>query len=125
MTVNLDAQGNDNALGFTLSFDPARLHFVGASLTGKLSKGMLLLNSTKAASGLLGLALALPAGTVLPAGKQPVVELIFQALPTAKSGKTTLTFNDDIVKGELTDAKATTQPISFQNGVVLINGKGK
>src|SRR5207248_2931227 len=45
VSVNLEAQGNENALGFSVSFDPSKLTYVGASLGAGASGATLNVNS--------------------------------------------------------------------------------
>ena len=56
------ANGNENALGFSVSFDPSKLTYVGASLGAGASGATLNVNSGHAGSGQLGFALALGSG---------------------------------------------------------------
>jgi len=123
VTVSVTAGGSENALGFTLAFDPARLRFMSARLVGKAIKATLNVNTLQAGKGSIALALALPPGTHFTAGQQAVVELTFQAAKTAAQGDVALTFSDGIIKRELTDTRANTMPALFQNGAVRITGK--
>ncbi len=66
--INLVAQGSENALGFSINFDPTLLIFTGVNLGGGASGATLFSNTNLAGSGQLGLALALPAGTTFGAG---------------------------------------------------------
>src|SRR5574341_1016266 len=61
VTVNVElvAQGNENALGFSLNFNPNELSFVNVSLGADASAAMLNSNTMQAANGRLGFALAL------------------------------------------------------------------
>src|SRR5262249_55824660 len=66
--IELVAQGDESALGFSVNFDPAQLRFVSA-VAGKDASGATLnVNSSQAANGRLGLALALPAGQTIQPG---------------------------------------------------------
>ena len=56
--VQLVAQGNENALGFSLSFDPALLSYRGETLGTAGLGAALLVNTSQAASGRVGFALA-------------------------------------------------------------------
>jgi hypothetical protein len=102
VSVNLAAQGNESALGFSLSFDPAVATFVGGSL----------------GSGASGATLYLRPGSTLPAGNQQLVRLTFQA---GSSGTFTPAFADQPVSREISDASANPLPASYVNGSIGIN----
>lgn len=104
ITVKLAAEGNENALGFSLQFDPARLQLVSATVAGNLSGASLNINDTQSTAGRLGFVLAVPAGQSFPAGNVALVQLTFGALAT--TGVTTLQFGDQPVFREIVDATA-------------------
>jgi hypothetical protein len=119
VSVTLTAQGNENALGFSLSFDPTLATFAGATLGGGGSGATLYVNSSQAASGRLGFALALSTGASYPAGAKELVRLNFQATPAA-SGGFAAAFGDLPVPREVSDAGANALPVSFMNGNVTV-----
>src|SRR5262245_47187832 len=75
--VKLEAQGNENAFGFSVTFDPIKLRFKSATRGADVSGGILNVNSNQANNGRIGLALALPASKVFVAGEQELVVLHF------------------------------------------------
>ncbi|MGH9852081.1 MAG: hypothetical protein ACREBD_19770, partial [Blastocatellia bacterium] len=79
VTIELDAQGNENALSFSLNFDPAQLQFVSATAGRGVTGALLNVNLSQAASGRVGLVLALPAGQVIAAGSRQIVVVTFDA----------------------------------------------
>src|SRR5262249_59940915 len=58
--IELVAQGDENALGFSLSFDPAVLGNPQAGLGGDASGATLNTNTSQVGGGRLGVALSLP-----------------------------------------------------------------
>jgi YD repeat-containing protein len=70
VAVELMAQGNENALGFSLSFDPAVLSNPTVAPGSGAAGAALNLNLSQIAQGRLGLGLALPAGQMFAAGTQ-------------------------------------------------------
>src|SRR5439155_11377000 len=65
--IQLLAQGNENALGFSLNFDSSLLAFNEVVLGGNVPSGAALVLNTNGGSGRLGLAIALPADTTFNA----------------------------------------------------------
>ncbi len=70
--VLLEAQGDENALGFSVSFDPTAFTYTGASLGANAAGASMDMNATQATSGKLGLrpALCPPAPLSPPAAKR-------------------------------------------------------
>jgi hypothetical protein len=120
VSISLAAQGNENALGFSLTFDPARAVFSSASLGADGSGADLYVNANQAASGQLGFALALGAGNSFAAGTRELIKLNFQAAPAA-SGSFSPTFSDQPVPREVSDAAANALPASYVSGSIVSN----
>jgi len=118
----LDAQGDEAGLGCSLSFDPRRLAFRAARLVGNPAL-TLQVNALHAAAGTLGLACLLPPPQALRPGRQALVELTFQALPTAPAGTTPLRFSDTLLPRELATPTAHTLPTTYLAGSVHITTK--
>ena len=97
------AVGNENALGFSLSFDPKLLTFYRAT---PIAGATLTLNTKQIAQGNLGILVSLPAGQTFPAGEVSIVNLAF--LPQGGEGetKTRLVFNDQVISCEIADVNA-------------------
>jgi len=119
VSVNLQSQGDENALGFSLSFDPARLTYAGASLGGAANGAILNINSNQLASGKLGMALALSAGTAFAAGSDELVKVTFRASSVA--GNWPVAFIDQPIHREVSDVAAVTLVADFVNGTVTIS----
>jgi len=77
LNVKLQAVGDENALGFSLSFDPQQWRFIAARLGSDADQATLLVNSAEAAQGRIGIALALPSGQTFRAGNDEAVILQF------------------------------------------------
>jgi hypothetical protein len=73
------AQGDENALGASIAFDPTSATFLGGSVGARASGATLYLNSSGAVDGWLGIALALGPGAALPAGNSELVRPSFRA----------------------------------------------
>lgn len=103
--VKLRATGVENALSFSLNFDSSAWRFVSAKTGRNTKQATLLINSTEAAQGRVGFALALPAGNVLRAGNNDLV--VLQFAPIRRSRKPlNPAFGDFPVARSLVDDKA-------------------
>jgi uncharacterized protein (TIGR03437 family) len=118
--LELEAQGGENALGFSLSFDPAQLRFLTAAPGRDASGATLNVNTSQAANGRIGVLLALPAGESLAAGVRQLVVLSFAAASSGASTSAPLTFGDQPVARELADVNARVVPASFNSGAVTL-----
>ncbi len=112
LTVSLDAEGTESAVGFSLLFHPARWRFVSAELTAETSGATLIVNSEKAARGRIGIALALPNGRAIAAGEQSIVTLNFEPLSNADEALI-FNFSDSPVAREIADSHANRLQADF------------
>ena len=119
--VQLMASGSENAVGFTLNFNPAQLTYVSAALGAQAADAMLNTNATQIAAGKLGLALAKPAGVRWAAGTQEIVTLTFTVNASLAGGTVAaLTFGDSPVLREISDATAQALPGGYQGGAITV-----
>ena len=118
VVIELDAEGSENALGFSLNFDPTRLRFVTAALGRDATGATLNLNTNLAEKGSIGVALALPAGQTIPTGRRRLIVMNF-ALGTGIE-TTAVNFGDSPVTRELSDANANSLPAVFTGGSVTL-----
>ena len=105
VTVELEARGDENALGFSLVFDPTRFRFVSARAGDGARGASLNVNDRQAARGRLGFALALPAGQTLAAGPQQVVVVTLAPL-SGGGAVAAVGFGDLPIAREVVDAEA-------------------
>ncbi|HTH47537.1 MAG TPA: LamG-like jellyroll fold domain-containing protein [Candidatus Limnocylindria bacterium] len=103
--VTLIASGEENALGFSLSYDPAVLKFVGAVKGAGGQKASLNVNTRPTADGKAAVALTLNPGSKFPAGALEVARLQFMAIGGG-SGTATVAFTDLPVVREVADVLA-------------------
>jgi uncharacterized protein (TIGR03437 family) len=114
VAVSLDARGDENALGFSLLFNPSQWRFVSA-IAGRDVGGVTLhVNVNEAARGRIGLAIALPAGQTFDSGAREIVILQF-APRLAEPSETALAigFGDQPVAREIVTAEARALPGDF------------
>jgi|GEM_PF-2160055 len=123
VTVRLDALGSENALGFSIQFDPAQLHYESAQLGPDAAGVSLLSNTGGIASGRLGFMLGKPLQETFPAGTLDILLITFTAIdPGAGTVEAPLTFTDNPVAREVVDAAAGVLPAGWLPGTVTITG---
>jgi hypothetical protein len=116
--TRLVAQGDENAMGFSVAFDPTVLTFASATNGGNAAGALLNVNTNRLNIGRVGIALSLSVGSKFPAGTQEVIKLTFLAAPSA-TGTTPLTFTDTPIFREVSDITATALPTAY-TGVNLV-----
>ncbi len=104
--IGLDAQGDENALGFSLNYDASAMRFSEARLGGDARSATMLANRNRSDSGRIGLALALPPGETFTRGPNFVVELEFVAFKKGEESNSAIEFVDQPIRRELVDVKA-------------------
>ena len=116
----LEAQGDENALGFMLSLDPAALTINTVKLVSGLGGASLPVNTTQSGLGRLGLVLALPTGQSFGAGARQLVEVRLTAAAGA-NGAFPITLTDQLATRCVSDALAEELPAEYLSGTVTIN----
>ncbi len=116
--IVLVANGNENAVGFSLNFSPTQLTNVGVTLGTGATGGSLQFNS--GAPGTVGIAVALPSGSTFAPGTQEVAEVSFISAVSATAYSSQLTFGDQPTKRQVSDAKANPLAVNFTGGQVTI-----
>ncbi len=124
--IQLNAQGTECALGFSLNFDPTVLSFNSAQLVGTAQNAALSTNTSRLAGGHIGIALMMnptagqPLGT-FPSGISPIVALSFTAIDQGTNTVTTsITFGDTPVVCDVVDANANELPATYDAGNVTV-----
>jgi hypothetical protein len=120
VSVNLYALGDENAVGFSLSFDPSQFTYVGTSLGSDAQKAALDLNTIQASSGRLACVLALPTGASFASGRNEVLKVILQPVSSAV-GSYPISFLDQPVHREISDPTAEVLETAYANGTVIVN----
>jgi len=104
--IELDAKGNENALGFSLNFDSAKWRFVSAAIGRDASDATLVVKANEAIKGQIGIALALPPGRTFVAGRRRVV--VVTLIPTSDGpvAPSAIEFGDWPIARDVVDTKA-------------------
>jgi hypothetical protein len=114
ISIELDAQGDESALGFSLDFDPAQLQFVAATAGSDAGRANLQANLSQLSGGRLGVALALPPGEALPAGRRQVAVLLFSPATSDSANPIALGFGDTPVAREVVDVQAGSLDATYE-----------
>jgi hypothetical protein len=117
--VNLQAQGDENALGFSLIFDPTVVRYSSAIKGGGAGSSTFVVNTNQVAAGKLGIALALPPGSRFASGTKEVAKVTFVALAPATNYS--VTFADQPAIRSISDTNANALPASYVNDSLVIN----
>jgi uncharacterized protein (TIGR03437 family) len=123
LAVYLDSSGTENAISFSLHYDPALLRFAGAELGGASGKASLMVNIRRLESGRVGFVLALPAGESLRAGPSELLMVRFTAAPGGSPAASRVSFGDEPVAREAVDADAQRVPASWADTVVTATSR--
>ena len=119
LALEFEAQGDENALGFSLNFDAAKLRFVSATLGSGAAGAALNLNTNDAANGRVGLVLALPAGQTFAVGLRQLLTVTL--MPATNAGGTmTVTLGDAPVSREVVNAAAQGLTANWQAATVTV-----
>ncbi|MBL8189997.1 MAG: hypothetical protein JNK38_18425 [Acidobacteria bacterium] len=120
VAVAFEAQGGENAFGFSLNFDSSQLRFVSATLGKDAVNATLAVNANQIANGRVGIVLALPGGQSFAVGIRELVTLNFMAVAEGNPEMTALGFSDLPVARELADVNARVLPVNFTGASVKI-----
>lgn len=108
--IELDSQGNENAVGLSLSFNTAQLNFVSATKAADATNATLNVNSSSATNGRIGVVLAQPSGQTFASGTPQLIVVTFAA---ATNGSIVVSSGDQPVWREIVDTSGNTLPASF------------
>lgn len=121
LPIQLEALGSENALSFSLSFDPSILQFESAALVPGLAGPSLILTTNRLGAGKLGIFVGLSGYETFQDGTQRVVNVGFKVAPVTNSLVTAITFGDDPTYREISDVFVDTLWSAFSPGMVSIS----
>ena len=116
MPVELLAAGDENAVGFSLDFDPAQMTAAGVAPGGALHGAALNFNTNQ--PGHVGVVVAQPNNAVFGFGTQEVARIQFLLGP--QPGTNTPVWSDVPITRELVDTNANSLTVQFLPGAVGI-----
>ncbi len=115
LTVDLQSQGNENSIGFSLGYNSALAFNPQVSLGVDAANASLIVNNSIA--GRLGVILALPAGQTFATGNRQLVKITFNTAVTSLFS-TPLYFSDSPILRKTADANASGLPTSYYDGLI-------
>ena len=118
--IILQSAGDENALGFSVSFDAGLLTFTSAVLGTSASGAALTVNDSQKAGGKLGILVGYPAGRKFNAGQRQVVVLKFKAGTVSANRTGTISFGDQPVLREVADVTAGALACGYYDGNVAV-----
>ncbi len=117
-SIELVSQGDENALGFTLNFNPALLTYQSGALgSGVLVGAAFFINPVFAASGRVGITLALPTDQKFAAGVRQAFTVTFGVAGNA-TGTTQISFGDNPTVRDVSDANGNSLPSNYTAGTL-------
>lgn len=119
-SVELVAQGNENALGFSLNFDPAVFSNPIATIGSGASGASVNINTLQAGNGRLGIALAMSTGQTFAAGTRQLVVVTLTIAGNAPAGTSPITFGDAPIAREVSDVNANVLTTLFTQGTITV-----
>ena len=117
LSIMLDAQGAERAIGFSLRFDPTSWRFDSAIAGSDAAEALIHVNAGvnagQSASGRIGVALALPAGQTLAAGAREFARVRFVPVSPSTENSIAVAFDDLPVAREAADANANVLQLRY------------
>jgi hypothetical protein len=118
--IEINAQGDEGAIGFSLAFDANLLGQPQVSLGMSLVSGTITLFTDPPGNGRIGILLSFPPGEPLPAGNKQILLVRFSVAAGAPAGETAVGFIDQPTMRTVLSAGGTTLPASFLSVPVKI-----
>jgi subtilisin family serine protease len=120
LPVELVSLGEENALTFTVVFDPAVLSLVSAGPGTGAGGALLLVNAAEATAGRVGVGLAMGAGERFPAGTLQLLELVLDLAGSAPTGTSPVSFGDRPALCQVAGPDAVPLPVIRWGGGVTV-----
>ncbi|MBI1760082.1 MAG: hypothetical protein HYR56_01470 [Acidobacteria bacterium] len=117
-SIELVSQGDENAIGFTLNFNPALLTYQSGALGSGVGAGAsFFINPVFAGSGRVGITLALPTDQKFAAGVRQVFTVTFSVAGNA-TGTTPISFVDNPTVRDVSDANGNSLTSNYTAGTI-------
>ncbi len=119
--IELDAQGDENAVGLTINYNPAHMTFVRATLgTGvpQPSNPVLNINTSQIGLGRIGMVLGLRAGTSFGVGTKQLLVVTFTVPLNGNQNTSIVSFGDSPVGRAVVNTNADNVTATFNQGQI-------
>jgi hypothetical protein len=121
MPVEINANGVENAVTFSLSFDKSILAFTGVEPgSGLPENSFILINTNSLGTGRVGISVALEPGTALPEGVAQLLLLHFDVATLQNPAVVSIQFVNDPVPRQVANKNAELVAAEFQSGTISI-----
>lgn len=120
VNIELDSLGNENAIGFSLSYEATQLSFVSATTGADAAGATLNVNSAQTSQGRIGMAMALPAGQNFTAGTRRIIAVTFLAPANGTANAIPIAISDQPIAREVVNPNAEVLTTTWTNGSVSI-----
>ncbi|MDX2030385.1 MAG: proprotein convertase P-domain-containing protein [Blastocatellia bacterium] len=121
--IELDSKGDENAISFSLTFDPAVLANPQALPGADAANAQLGSNANQAQQGLFGLTITLPAGQKFATGARRIANVVFDVLSLPTTAATSVGFGDQPVARSTLNTNGTPLSSQYADGAIRI-GQG-
>lgn len=121
LVIEFDALGDENAVSFSLNYNPAHIAFVRAQLgSGVPTQGepVLNINTAQLGSGRVGFAIALRGGRVFSAGTRQLLIVTFTVPTSGNQNTSIVSFVDDPIRNEVVNANADPVEATFSQATL-------
>ncbi len=118
--VSFYSEGNENALNFSLKFDPTLLSNPQVTLGSDTATGTVNVNTSQTAQGHVGVQVALQQGQHFGTGAREVAKVTFAIKANPGVGATVVEFGDDPVVRGIVDASGNAVVGTYAAGNVII-----
>jgi Cohesin domain. len=123
--VNLVASGSENALGFNVAFDPTQLTLQGIAKGSAAGSTVMNVNTNQAATGRLGVTLALNSGNVFASGTNQIAKLSFKVLNQASGNLEVAFAATNPVVEQVCDINAGVLNASYTSAIISVQSGPK
>lgn len=118
LTLELVSQGEENAVSFTLEFDPDALEYRDFAPAGEPDRCILVLNTSQLADGRVGVVFSLSPGDVFPTGTNALLHLDFAVRPETVITSTEIDFGDEPVYRDVATVRADALPFEYEPAIL-------
>ncbi|MGE0130294.1 MAG: SBBP repeat-containing protein [Blastocatellales bacterium] len=118
--LEIDALGNENALGFSLNFNPNDLTFVSIAAGADIAGATFNPNTMQTAAGRIAVAIALGTNQTFSAGTKKLITLTFTLPSNGTANTMPITFGDLPVVREVVSVNADVLQTAWTSGSVAI-----
>ena len=116
--IQMASQGNENALSFSLTFDPSKVTFSSASLGSSTPTASLVVNTNLVQNGKIGVVISLPVNQNLPAGNLELLKLTFASGDAL--GNTAIAFANSPAPQSASDILGNDLVCQFIDGTITV-----